>query len=182
MTFAACCKTNFDIVSIDVVIMLLLLLMIIGSVICVVCIHIIHLMLFVLLKAFAILIKRPLVVLQSFGRFFLLAMICSWSVALLCIQVDVRLSGWLDRVLQYSWFAIHVQVCWLRLLLLLLLLALVWGYLLYAVLSSICLLVHISKLSIPLSQRLSWSAASLVSILPGLVVSLVLKSFITVFI
>ena len=43
--------------------------------------------------------------------FFLLLMIRSRSVVLLCVQIDVRFSGWLDGVLQYSWFAIHVWVC-----------------------------------------------------------------------
>ena len=161
MTFAACCRTDFDIVSVDVV-MMLLLLMVIRSIIHVV----VFLMLFDLLEAFAILVEYLLVVEQFFALFFLLAMIRNRSVAMLCIQVDVQFSGCLDGVLQYFLFAIHVWVCWL--LLLLLLLAFVRGYLLYAVLDSICLLVCISRLSIHLFQRVSQSAISLVSILPGL--------------
>ena len=90
--------------------------MVIGSIVCVV----VPLMLFVLLKAFAILVECPLVVVQFFAMFFLLAMIRSRLVALLCVRVDVRFSGWFDGVLQYSQFAIHIQVCQLLMLLLVL--------------------------------------------------------------
>ena len=110
MTFAACCSTDFDVTDVNVVIMLVLLI-IIGSIVRVVHIHVVFLMLFVLLEAFAILVKRLLVVVWSFVVFFLLAMIRSCLIALLCIQLYVRLSSWLNRVLQYSRFAIHVWVC-----------------------------------------------------------------------
>ena len=175
MTFAACRRTDFDVINIDIVIMLLLL-MINGSIVRVV----VFLTLFVLLKAFAILVECLLVVVQFFAVFFLLAMVPSRLVALLFVRVEVQLSGWLNGVLQCSWFAIHIWVCWL--LMLLLLLALVWGYLLYAVLGSICLLICVSRLSIRLSQRVSRSIVSLVSVLPGLAISLVLKGSIMVFI
>ena len=158
VTFAACHKMDFDMVSVNVIIVLQLLLMIIGSIVRVV----VFLMLFILLEAFAILVKLLLVIVQFFGVLFLLAMIRGWLVALLCVCVDVRLSSLLDRVLQYSQFAIHFQVCQL------LLLASVWWYLLYAILSSISLLVFVSRLFICLSQRVFWSALSSVSILPGL--------------
>ena len=45
-------------------------------------------------------------------------MVCGWLVTLLCVQFGVRLSGWLDRVLWNGQFAVHIQVCWLLLLLL----------------------------------------------------------------
>ena len=110
--FAACCRTDFDMISVDVVFMLLLLLMIIGFVVY----FVVFLMLFVLQEAFVILIKRLLVIIQFFGVFFLLPMICSWLVALLCVQVYVQHSGWLDRVLRYGWFVVHIWVRWLLLL------------------------------------------------------------------
>ena len=116
VTFAACCGTDFDVIDIDVVIMLVLL-MIIGSVIHVVCIHVVFLMLFVLQEAFAILVEQLLVVVRTLVVFFLLAIVRSRLVAQLCIQFDVRLSGWLNKVLRYSQFAIHVWVRWLLLLL-----------------------------------------------------------------
>ena len=80
------------------------LLMVIGSIVRV----FVFLMLFILLKAFLILVKRQLVVVQFITVFFLLALVRSRSVVLLCLQFDVWLFGWLDRVLQYSQFAIHV--------------------------------------------------------------------------
>ena len=61
VTFAACCSTDFNVIDINVLIILLLL-MIIGFVIHVVCIHNVFLVLFVLLKTFAILVKCLLVV------------------------------------------------------------------------------------------------------------------------
>ena len=54
---------------------------------------VVFLMLFILLEAFTILVKCLLVIIQFFGMFFLLAMICGRSVALLCVQADVQLSG-----------------------------------------------------------------------------------------
>ena len=59
MTFAAYCRINFDIVSIDFIIMLLFLLMVIRSVIRIVCIYIVFMVFFALLKTFAIFIKCP---------------------------------------------------------------------------------------------------------------------------
>ena len=91
-------------VSVDVIIVLQLLLIIIGFIVHVV----VFLMLFVLLEFFAILVKRLQVVVQFFGMHFLQAMIRSWSVALLCVQVNVRFSRWLERVLRYSWFTVYI--------------------------------------------------------------------------
>ena len=113
------------------------------------------------------------------GRYVLGLSVCWELVALLCVHVDVRVSSWLDSVLQYSRCAIHVWVCRL---LLLLLLDLIWGYLLHAILGSICLLVSISRSSIRLSRRVSRSVVSLVNVLPRLVISLVLEGSMTVFI
>ena len=90
---------DFDVIDIDVLIMLLLL-MTFGFFVHVVHLYVVFLVFFVLLKAFAILVKCLLVVIQSFGVFFLLAIICGRLVALLCIRVEVWLSCWLDRVLQ----------------------------------------------------------------------------------
>ena len=106
--------------------------------------------------------------------FFLLTIIGGWLIVLLYVWLDVRVFGWLDRVLQSSRFAIHLQVCEL----LLLLLALVRWYLLYAILSSICLLVRVSRSSICLSWWVSQSVVSLINLLPGLAVPLVLNSFV----
>ena len=67
MAYTACRRTDFDVVRVDVIIMLLPL-MIIGSVIGVVN----FLMLFVLLKAFAILVECLLVAVQFVAVFLLL--------------------------------------------------------------------------------------------------------------
>ena len=76
VTFVACCSTDLNVVVVNVIIVLVMLL-VIGSIIHVVCIHVVFSMLFILLKAFAILVKCQLVVVRSFGVFFLLAMVRS---------------------------------------------------------------------------------------------------------
>ena len=51
------------------------------------------------MEAFEVLVKCLLVVVQFCAMYFLLAMVRGQLVALLCVQVNVQLCSWLDRVL-----------------------------------------------------------------------------------